>query len=72
MNGSVVPAALVERLEAVADDPAARLEIAVEVAIDLARRLLDAGAPGLHLYALNRSAAMLRIVDGLGLRPADD
>jgi methylenetetrahydrofolate reductase (NADPH) len=72
MNGSAVPAALVERLEAVADDPAARLEIAVEVATDMARRLLDAGAPGLHLYALNRSAAMLRIVDRLGLRPADD
>jgi methylenetetrahydrofolate reductase (NADH) len=72
MNGSAVPAALVERLEAVADDPAARLDIAVEVATDLAQRLLDSGAPGLHLYALNRSAAMLRIVANLGLRPTHD
>ena len=39
------------------------------MATDLSRRLLDAGAPGLHLYALNRSESVLRIVDGLGLRP---
>ena len=44
-------------------------DIGVEVAIDLSQRLLDAGAPGLHLYALNRSESVLRIVDDLGLRP---
>jgi methylenetetrahydrofolate reductase (NADPH) len=70
MNGSVVPADLLARLEAVADDPDAVRDIGVEVATDLAARLLDAGAPGLHLYALNRSASVLRIVDALGLRPA--
>jgi methylenetetrahydrofolate reductase (NADPH) len=70
MNGSVVPADLLSRLEAVADDPGAVRDIGVEVATELGRRLLDAGAPGLHLYALNRSASVLRIVDALGLRPA--
>ncbi|HEY2999891.1 MAG TPA: methylenetetrahydrofolate reductase [Acidimicrobiales bacterium] len=70
MNGSVVPADLLARLEAVAEDPDAVRDIGVEVATDLAARLLDAGAPGLHLYALNRSASVLRIVDALGLRPA--
>jgi methylenetetrahydrofolate reductase (NADPH) len=70
MNGSAVPPELLDRLEAVADDPAARRDIAVEVATALCRQLLDHGVPGLHLYALNRSAAMLRIVDNLGLRPA--
>jgi methylenetetrahydrofolate reductase (NADPH) len=69
MNGSVIPAALIERLEVSADDTDALRAIGVEVATDLARRLLDAGAPGLHLYALNRSESVLRIVDGLGLRP---
>ena len=52
-----------------ADDVDALRAIGVEVATDLSRRLLDAGAPGLHLYALNRSESVLRIVDGLGLRP---
>jgi len=70
MNGSVIPPELVSRLEAVADDADAVRDIGVEVATELAARLLAAGAPGLHLYALNRSASVLRIVADLGLRPA--
>ena len=69
MNGSVVPAGLVARLEEAGDEIEARRDIAVDVATELGRRLLDAGAPGLHLYALNRSEAVLRIVDNLGLTP---
>jgi methylenetetrahydrofolate reductase (NADPH) len=69
MNGSVVPAGLIARLEEAGDEIEARRDIAVDVATDLCRRLLDAGAPGLHLYALNRSEAVLRIVDNLGLTP---
>ncbi len=68
MNGSVLPAPMMERLEPVADDHDAVRDIGVEVATDLSRRVLDAGAPGLHLYALNRSASVLRIVENLGLR----
>jgi methylenetetrahydrofolate reductase (NADPH) len=67
MNGSVLPPALLARLEPVADDLDAVRDIGVEVATDLSRRVLDAGAPGLHLYALNRSASVLRIVADLGL-----
>jgi methylenetetrahydrofolate reductase (NADPH) len=69
MNGSVVPAGLIARLEEAGDEIEARRDIAVDVATELCRRLLDAGAPGLHLYALNRSEAVLRIVDNLGLTP---
>jgi methylenetetrahydrofolate reductase (NADPH) len=69
MNGSVIPAALLDRLEAAADDLEARRAIAVEVATDMSQRLLDAGAPGLHLYALNRSEVVTRVVANLGLRP---
>jgi methylenetetrahydrofolate reductase (NADPH) len=69
MNGSVVPPALVRRLELAGDDVDARRDVAVDVATDLCRHLLDAGAPGLHLYALNRSEAVSRIVDNLGLAP---
>jgi methylenetetrahydrofolate reductase (NADH) len=69
MNGSVVPAELIARLEEAGDEIEARRDIAVDVATELCGRLLDAGAPGLHLYALNRSEAVLRIVDNLGLTP---
>lgn len=69
MNGSVIPAALLDRLEAAGDDLEARRAIAVEVATELSQRLLDAGVPGLHLYPLNRSEIVLRVVAELGLRP---
>jgi methylenetetrahydrofolate reductase (NADPH) len=68
MNGSVLPETLMARLEPVADDTDAVRDIGIEVATDLCRGLLDAGSPGLHLYALNRSYSALRIVENLGLR----
>ena len=69
MNGSVVPPSLIAALETAGEDIEARREIAVEAATELCRRLLDAGAPGVHLYALNRSEVVLRIVDKLGFSP---
>jgi methylenetetrahydrofolate reductase (NADPH) len=68
MNGSVLPDALMARLEPAAGDTDAVRDIGIEVATELCRRLLDAGSPGLHLYALNRSYSALRIVENLGLR----
>jgi methylenetetrahydrofolate reductase (NADH) len=67
MNGSVVPSSLIATLETAGEDIEARRDVAVDVATDLCRGLLDAGAPGVHLYALNRSEVVLRIVDNLGL-----
>ena len=67
MNGSLLPDTLVERLDAADGDAEAVRAIGVDVAADLGRRLLDAGAPGLHLYALNKSESVLRIVERLGL-----
>jgi methylenetetrahydrofolate reductase (NADPH) len=68
MNGSVIPAELERRLDAAAGDAEAVRAIGVEVAIGLCERLRAAGAPGLHLYALNRSESVREIVDALGLR----
>lgn len=67
MNGTNVPAEVDRRLDLVADDPVQLGDLAVEVAVDLGRRLLAAGAPGLHLYALNRSDLVTRVVSELGI-----
>ena len=72
MNQAVIPADLLTRLEAVADDPAEVRHIGVEVSTELGRTLLDAGAPGLHIYAMNRSESVLQIVENLGLAPDPD
>jgi methylenetetrahydrofolate reductase (NADPH) len=67
LNGAGMPARLVERFEAVADDPAAVRAVGVEVAGELSQRLLDGGAPGLHFYTLNRSTATLEVFADLGV-----
>lgn len=44
-----------------------------EVVTDLCRRLLEAGAPGLHFYTLNRARAVLSVCRNLGMAaPLDD
>lgn len=72
MNQAVIPPDLLARLEAVADDPAEVRHIGVEVSTELGRKLLDAGAPGLHVYAMNRAESVLQIVENLGLAPDPD
>ncbi len=67
MNGSVIPDPLLERLVAATDQPEEIAKIGIEVATELGAALLAEDAPGLHLYALNRSAAVKQIHDNLGL-----
>jgi methylenetetrahydrofolate reductase (NADPH) len=66
MNGTAIPDALQARLDSADGDAEAVRQIGVEVAIDLSRQLLAAGAPGLHLYALNRSESVREVVAALG------
>jgi methylenetetrahydrofolate reductase (NADPH) len=67
LSGAEFPADLAARLEAVAENPAEVRRIGVEVASELCRDLLEAGAPGLHFYTLNRSPATREIFANLGL-----
>lgn len=67
LSGTPLPPAMVERFEAVADDPRKVVDLGVEIATDLCRELVDRGAPGLHFYTLNRSTSTLRVHRNLGL-----
>ncbi len=67
MNGSVIPDALLERLMAVEDQAEEVRRIGVEVATEICSALLAEDAPGLHLYALNRSESVREIYANLGL-----
>ncbi len=70
LSGAEFPADLAARLDAVAEHPAEVRRIGVEVASQLCGDLLDAGAPGLHFYTLNRSPATREIFANLGLSAA--
>lgn len=67
MNGTAIPAPLLDRLQAVADQPDEVRKIGVEVATELGAALLAEDAPGLHLYALNRSESVRQIHANLAL-----
>lgn len=55
--GATFPAELDAAFREVEHDPAAVHELGVRCAVDLALQLIACGAPGLHLYTLNRAAA---------------
>ena len=66
--GATLPSALLATLEAFGDDAEAVAEFGIEFATRQCEALLAGGAPGLHLYSLNKAYAVTRIIENLGLR----
>ena len=65
--GAVLPAEVSSRLDALGDDAEAIRAFGIDFATRQCEALLSGGAPGLHLYSLNRSPACLAILRNLGL-----
>lgn len=65
--GAEIPRWMRKRLESYGDDLAAIRAFGLEVTAELCRRLLSAGAPGLHFYTLNRAEATCAICKRLRL-----
>ncbi|CCH78956.1 5,10-methylenetetrahydrofolate reductase [Nostocoides japonicum T1-X7] len=72
LMGTPLPPRIVERLDAVADDPTAVAAVGVEIATELGERMIAEGAPGLHFITMNRSTATLEVHANLGLGPATE
>ena len=70
MSGAEVPGWVIETMEKAGDDLDEAERVGVALATELCVRLIEAGAPGLHFYALNRSWATREIFSNLGLRPS--
>ena len=69
MSGYSLPADVAARVEKAGDDPKAVRQVGIEMAVELCRELLAAGAPGLHFFTLNFSTATREIHSALGLGP---
>ena len=65
LSGSSVPSEVVDRIEPMRDNPAAVRAAGIDIATALCDRLLAQGAPGIHLYTLNRSTATQQIYANL-------
>lgn len=65
--GASLPPILRDRLEALGEDRVAIRKAGIRYTIEMCRVLLEGGAPGLHIYALNRSTAAAEIVTALRL-----
>lgn len=65
--GAEIPRWIRKRLEGFGDDRDAIRAFGLEVVTELCRKLLAGGAPGLHFYTMNQSAATTAICKALGL-----
>jgi methylenetetrahydrofolate reductase (NADPH) len=63
--GASLPARLLTRIDAAGDDPDIIETIGIDWALTQIRDLLDRGAPGYHLYILNRAKSALTLAAGL-------
>ena len=57
MCGAEIPQWILRRLESLEDDPKSIRDFGLDVVTRLCERLLEGGAPGLHIYTLNRARA---------------
>ncbi len=65
LSGREMPAETLARILPLEDDPAALRAEGIRIATELCEELLEAGAPGLHFYTLNRSKATREIFAAL-------
>jgi methylenetetrahydrofolate reductase (NADPH) len=66
LSGVYAPREHLHALE-IETDPVARRKIGVRFTVDLISQVMDAGAPGLHLYTYNRHTSALEVLEHLDL-----
>ena len=67
MCGAEIPRWILKRLEDFGDDLVSIRSFGIDVTTGLCARLLDAGAPGLHIYTMNKADASEAIWTALDL-----
>jgi methylenetetrahydrofolate reductase (NADPH) len=65
LSGAKIPEGLRKSMEPRQDDPKEVYKIGLDYAVEQAQDLLKNGAPGLHIYTLNKSAAAIDLYESL-------
>ncbi|MCC6953302.1 MAG: methylenetetrahydrofolate reductase [Deltaproteobacteria bacterium] len=65
--GASIPPQVAAQLSRLEGDPEGVVQYGIDLALEQGRALLERGAPGLHLYTLNKSSQVEAIIRGLGL-----
>ena len=65
MCGATIPTSLQQKLEKIKDNRGAVIEFGTQYALALCQQLLAGGAPGIHLYTLNQSDQVFKILNAL-------
>jgi len=63
--GAEIPRWIAKRMAAFGDDAEAIREFGADIVAALCQRLLEGGAPGLHVYTLNRARATVAVMERL-------
>jgi methylenetetrahydrofolate reductase (NADPH) len=66
LSGAALPKQLLAKFESAANEEEAR-EIGMAYSTELVKDLIAAGAPGVHIFALNQHAAAMELARGAGL-----
>ena len=65
--GAEIPQWVLKQLQGFGDDRESIFKFGVDVVTELCDQLLSNGAPGLHFFTMNKSAASIAIWKNLGL-----
>lgn len=68
LGGTQIPVLIRERATALADDPAGLREYGIQVASEIASKLIAGDVPGIHFYTMNSATATIQILKNIGMR----
>ena len=67
-----IPKEITEALEPIQNDDQAVKEYGIKLGVEMSKRCIELGAPGVHLYTLNLETSATAIVEELGLLDVGD